>query len=128
MKELAPQEQLQKLTLYATVKERLANPEDVIDKGLSFTKLGRLYVKLRKELTAVGLSEEVLNMPGSELTHRITEALLRLQTERLGDEYSLRYGYKLLGNCHRCRKPVYNDKNHYMISAGPVHVTCPGQP
>lgn len=69
------QETLQKLALYATVKSRLANPEDVIDRNLSFTKLGRLYVKLRKELIAGGIPEKTLNTSGDRLSEIICDTL-----------------------------------------------------
>jgi len=72
---MTSKETVQKLTMYATVKDRLANPEDVIDKQLSFTKLGRLYVRLRRELEGAGVPEEVLNKTGSELSNIIYDAI-----------------------------------------------------
>jgi len=78
----------------------------------------RVYLDAKKEF--LEHEAKILNLPktwaakqGSKPQH---------------DEYSQRYGYEPLGNCYNCGKPVYNDKNHRFISAGPVHVACPGQP
>lgn len=71
------QETVQKLALYATVKQRLADPMGVIDMGLNLYRLRKLYRKLREELEEAGVDKRVLDTGGEDLTMLIFETLDR---------------------------------------------------